>query len=170
MRDFEFIHTTRFNTIFVKEVPTQRIDNGRGSPMQAKLLSEFGLLLDEIRLPMFDDRDLLGEFIGEYACFGKFKKAGEREKETAALAARNRVKEEWKRFAFAMAGGLALMVPMLVLTVHKVPDRSLVTITIAIFLFSGGVAVFSQAAPENLLGATAAYAAVLMAFVGGAAS
>jgi hypothetical protein len=167
MRDFEFIHTTRMNTDFVKEVPTQWIDNGPGSPLQAQLISELGLKLDTVCLPMFDERDLLGEFVLEHSCFGKFKRAVQREQESAVLARQKEVREAWKRFAFALAGGLALMVPMLVMAVHKVPDRTLITITVAIFLFSSGVALFSQAAPENLLGATAAYAAVLMVFVGG---
>jgi len=161
LRDFEFIHTTRVNTVFVKEVPTQYIDDGPGSPLQAKLISELGLKLDkpgkDIR-PILDERDLLGEFVPEHSFYGKFKRMIQREDEAAVREARS-------RFVFAMAGGLAIMTPMMIMAVHEVPTKNLITIAIAIFLFSCGVAVFSRAPPENLLGATAAYAAVLMVFV-----
>jgi hypothetical protein len=168
MRDFEFIHTTRVNTVFVKEVPTQWIDDGPGSPLQAKLISELGLKLDkpdEGRQPIFDERDLLGEFVPKHSFYGKFKRMIQREHEAAVLARRDAVREARKRFVFAMAGGLAIMAPMMIMAVQKVPAKNLITIAVAIFLFSSGVAVFSRAAPENLLGATAAYAAVLMVFV-----
>jgi hypothetical protein len=75
-----------------------------------------------------------------------------------------------KRFAFAIIGGLIIVVPMLVLVVGSAPAKTLGVISASIFLFAVSVAVFSTTAPENLLAATAAYASVLIALIGSSGS
>jgi hypothetical protein len=170
MRDYEFIHTTRHNTTFIKEVQTQYIRGDLDSPLQDALISDFRFGLHDLRKPMVDECDLLGKFDEKNTLFTKLKRAMQREQETAASAQQKRVREAWKRFGFAIAGGLAIVVPMLVMTEAagpRVPLISLITTIVAIFLFAIFVAVFSQAAPENLLAATAAYAGVLIVFVAG---
>jgi hypothetical protein len=72
-----------------------------------------------------------------------------------------------KRFAFAIIGGLIIVVPMLILVVGSATAKTLAVISTSIFLFAVSVAVFSTTEPGNLLAATAGYAAVLMAFSGG---
>jgi hypothetical protein len=72
----------------------------------------------------------------------------------------------WKRSAFAIIGRLIIVVPMLVLVVGSATAKTLAVISSSIFLFALGVAVFSTTEPENLLAATAAYAAVLTALIG----
>lgn len=66
-----------------------------------------------------------------------------------------------------MLGGLALIVPVLIIVVQTipVPVKALVVISISILLFTLSVAMFSKAAPETLLAATAAYASVLVVFI-----
>lgn len=68
-------------------------------------------------------------------------------------------------------GGLLLIVPMLAMTLYKSLATSLVTVSVAVLLFAVLVAVGSEvfgksASPLELLVATAAYAAVLVVFVG----
>jgi len=72
-----------------------------------------------------------------------------------------------KRFAFAIIGGLIIVVPMLILVVGNATAKTLAVISSSIFLFAVSVAFFSTIEPENLLVATAAYAAVLMALIRG---
>jgi uncharacterized membrane protein len=56
---------------------------------------------------------------------------------------------------------------MLVMTLHKSRNTSLVTTTISVLLFAIVVAYFARkASPQEVLAATAAYAAVLVVFVG----
>ncbi len=66
-----------------------------------------------------------------------------------------------------MLGGLALIVPVLIIVVQTIPMpiKALVVVSISILLFALSVAMFSKAVPENLLAATAAYAAVLVVFI-----
>ncbi|KAJ5729146.1 uncharacterized protein N7483_003654 [Penicillium malachiteum] len=71
------------------------------------------------------------------------------------------------RLVMALFGGAALIVPMLIMTLHPSKLNSLLTTS----LFVVGVAVIlawfmKDAAPKDILGATAAYAAVLVVFVG----
>ncbi|KIM96549.1 hypothetical protein OIDMADRAFT_148366 [Oidiodendron maius Zn] len=70
------------------------------------------------------------------------------------------------RFVMAIIGGLMLIIPMLIMTL--VPSRltSILTVSISVLIFSILVAIASTAKPQEVLGATAAYAAVLVVFVG----
>ncbi|KAJ6013493.1 hypothetical protein N7540_008084 [Penicillium herquei] len=71
------------------------------------------------------------------------------------------------RLVMALFGGAALIVPMLIMTLHPSKLNSLLTTS----LFVVGIAVIlawfmKDAGPKDILGATAAYAAVLVVFVG----
>jgi hypothetical protein len=70
------------------------------------------------------------------------------------------------RFSMASAGGLFLIVPVLVMT--DLPGRtpSLVTTCIAMLIFAIGITFGTDLKADQVLGATAAYAAVLVVFVG----
>jgi hypothetical protein len=66
----------------------------------------------------------------------------------------------------ALFGGVALVGPMLIMVLYKHLLTSLLTTSIAVFVFSLFLATFSTGSPETVLGAVAAYAAVLVVFVG----
>ena len=71
------------------------------------------------------------------------------------------------RFTMAFFGGVALVGPMLVMTLHKSRNTSLITTSISVLFFAMVVAYFARkASPQEVLAATAAYAAVLVVFVG----
>jgi ABC-type transport system involved in cytochrome bd biosynthesis fused ATPase/permease subunit len=72
----------------------------------------------------------------------------------------------WRRFVFAIVGGLIIVVPMLMMAVGHATTKVLVVIPTSILLFAAGVALFAKAEPVSLLAATAAYAAVLVALIG----
>jgi hypothetical protein len=66
----------------------------------------------------------------------------------------------------ASAGGLSLIVPVIIMA--NVPGivSSLVTTCVAMLLFAFGITLRTELNPDQVLGATAAYAAVLVVFVG----
>jgi hypothetical protein len=72
----------------------------------------------------------------------------------------------WKRLYMAIFGGFAVVAPMLLMVLYKHILTSLLTTSLAVFLFALAMATFSTANPETLLAAVAAYAAVLVVFVG----
>jgi hypothetical protein len=84
---------------------------------------------------------------------------------TIAIKA-NKSKHLLLRFSMASAGGLFLIVPVLVMA--NIPGRtsSLVTTCIAMLIFAIGVTFGTDLKADQVLGATAAYAAVLVVFVG----
>ena len=59
-----------------------------------------------------------------------------------------------------------LIVPMLIMVLHKGMVTALVTVSVMTFLFAVVLAVALKQPPETLLAAVAAYAAVLVVFVG----
>jgi len=77
-----------------------------------------------------------------------------------------RGRQLWVRFGMASAGGLVLIVPMLIMANLESKTASLVTTCVAMFLFAAGITFGTQLKPDQVLGATAAYAAVLVVFVG----
>jgi VIT1/CCC1 family predicted Fe2+/Mn2+ transporter len=170
LRDFEFIHGNRWNTHFVKDIAASRLDDGRGSRLQAALICDLGLKAPASHQSFFKDSDLLGSFnpnlmqhatlIGESLGTGRAHAMAREER-------RVQFRMTLKRFAFAIIGGLIIVVPMLILVVGSATVKTLAVISTSIFLFALGVAVFSPTEPGNLLAATAAYAAVLMALIGG---
>ena len=73
-----------------------------------------------------------------------------------------------ERLGFGQFGGLALIVPMLIMTLRPSRTNSLVTVSVAVMLFAVFLAFFAnKSAGKDVLTATAAYAAVLIVFVGG---
>ncbi|KAI1326502.1 hypothetical protein F5Y16DRAFT_400391 [Xylariaceae sp. FL0255] len=170
LRDFEFIHTNRWNTHFVKNIAASRVDNGKGSRLHAALIEEHGLVVDELHRSFFHDSDLLGSFdhnlLRQDTTASKSlgtKRALEVEGETRQEQARAQL----RRFSFAIIGGLIIVVPMLILLIGSASIKTLVVISAAIFIFAACIATFSKMEPEYLLTATAGYAAVLVSITNG---
>ncbi|OCK73095.1 hypothetical protein K432DRAFT_450053 [Lepidopterella palustris CBS 459.81] len=65
-----------------------------------------------------------------------------------------------------MFGGLVLIVPMLIMTLHSTIKTSLITSSLFIIGVAFGLVFLSQGTWQDVLGMTAAYAAVLVVFVG----
>ncbi|KAL8721408.1 MAG: hypothetical protein Q9181_007711 [Wetmoreana brouardii] len=70
------------------------------------------------------------------------------------------------RLLAAVFGGLSLVGPMLIMAIRPSQVKTLITSSAAVLLFSLGLACTSSAKTETLLGTTAAYAAVMVVFVG----
>ena len=70
------------------------------------------------------------------------------------------------RFIVAITGGLSLVIPMLVMRLGETLPKSLTTVSVAVVLFSALTSLMFKASNVETLGATAAYAAVLVVFVG----
>jgi hypothetical protein len=71
------------------------------------------------------------------------------------------------RLSMALFGGAALIAPMLIMTLH--PTRLTSLLTTSVFVLAVGVALawwMKDAASKDIMGSTAAYAAVLVVFVG----
>lgn len=67
----------------------------------------------------------------------------------------------------ALFGGAAVIGPMLVMTLHPSRNTSRITVSLATFLFALLLAIVAKdSAGKDVLAATAAYAAVLIVFVG----
>ena len=74
------------------------------------------------------------------------------------------------RFVIGFVGGAALVVPMLIMSIHSTQVKSLTTTSVAVVLFATAMAVGIRATNAETLAATAAYAAVLIVFVGSSGS
>lgn len=73
-----------------------------------------------------------------------------------------------RRYALAILGGLILNVPMVLMVMVPTREVSLSTVGVCTVIFAVAAAYFSPTKlPIDLLAATAAYAAVLVVFVGG---
>lgn len=71
------------------------------------------------------------------------------------------------RLIMALFGGLALVAPMLVMTLHPTRLTTLLTTSICIVVVAVALAFYlGDAQPKDVMAATAAYAAVLVVFVG----
>jgi VIT1/CCC1 family predicted Fe2+/Mn2+ transporter len=80
---------------------------------------------------------------------------------------RERRKAYLSRLSMAYFGGLALVVPMLIMALHKELVVSLVTTSVATAIFAIVIALWSTyASGKDVLASTAAYTAVLVVFVG----
>jgi hypothetical protein len=67
----------------------------------------------------------------------------------------------------ALVGGFALIVPMLIMKLHPTTLTVCLTTTIAVILAASLLVLFGlKSSPKDLVGITAAYAAVLVVFVG----
>ncbi|KAK0616196.1 hypothetical protein B0T14DRAFT_567817 [Immersiella caudata] len=72
-----------------------------------------------------------------------------------------------ERLGMGLAGGLALIIPMLIMVLQKDLVTTLVTTSVATMLFAGGLALLgTRLKGETVLASVAAYAAVLVVFVG----
>ena len=92
---------------------------------------------------------------------------GFRELDQKGREERSQKKAFTQRIIMAMFGGAALIGPMLIMTLHPSRNTSLVTVSIATFLFALVLAFIARdSAGKDVLAATAAYAAVLVVFVG----
>ena len=71
------------------------------------------------------------------------------------------------RIVMALFGGAAVIGPMLIMTLQPSRNASLITVSLATFLFALLLAIIANdSAGKDVLRATAAYAAVLVVFVG----
>ncbi|OQV02942.1 hypothetical protein CLAIMM_08053 [Cladophialophora immunda] len=72
-----------------------------------------------------------------------------------------------RRFWFGLAGGLALIAPMLIIILHDDRTTAVTTASVATLLFAAVTASYHEhdASPLAVVGATAAYAAVLVVLV-----
>ena len=171
LRDFEFIHANRWHTQFVKDIAASRLDDGPGSRLQGALISEFRLKVPQTHRSVFRDSDVLGSFdhalMQHSTAIGQSLGTG-RVQELASQVRRERVREMTQRVVMAILGGLIIVVPMMVIVLGISPQnnslapRALAVISTSILFFALAVGFFSQMKPENLLAATAAYAAVLV--------
>lgn len=66
----------------------------------------------------------------------------------------------------ALLGGIALVGPMLLMVLHNDQTTKLATTSVAVFLVAAFMACYSKASPEIVVSVVAAYAAVLVVFVG----
>ena len=92
--------------------------------------------------------------------FGVFKE--EMGTQAATLSS---ARKRFRRFIVAAVGGIALVGPMLLMSLHPGRTTSLVTTSVAVLLAAVALA-FLGGEPESVLMASAAYAAVLIVFVG----
>ncbi|KAH9223720.1 hypothetical protein DL95DRAFT_379735 [Leptodontidium sp. 2 PMI_412] len=74
--------------------------------------------------------------------------------------------ERWDRLYMALFGGIAVVGPMLIMVLYKHQLSSILTVSVCVFLFGLWMAFFSTGNPETVLAAVAAYAAVLVVFIG----
>jgi hypothetical protein len=152
----------------VKDIAASRIDNGSGSKLQGALISDLSLTVPSTHRSLFRDADLLGSFdpkLMEHSNALRQSLGTTRAHAFASEQRREQFVLAWKRFASAFVGGMIIVVPMLILLVGDVKTKTLAVIPTSILLFAVGVALFAKTDPVNLLAATAAYAAVLTAFI-----
>lgn len=71
-----------------------------------------------------------------------------------------------ERFFMALFGGLTLIGPMLIMTLHPTRLTQLLTTSLFVVAVALVLACLEQLQPKDIIGATAAYAAVLVVFIG----
>ncbi|KAF2096060.1 hypothetical protein NA57DRAFT_59118 [Rhizodiscina lignyota] len=71
-----------------------------------------------------------------------------------------------RRLALALLGGIAPIIPMMIMSLVSTKACSLATTSVATFLIACLVAIFSEAKEQEVLAVVAAYSAVLVVFVG----
>jgi hypothetical protein len=74
------------------------------------------------------------------------------------------------RFIIAFAVGASLVVPMVVMLFHPSQTKSVVTVSVSVILFSACLSLGMKPSNTETVAATAAYAAVLVVFVGASGS
>jgi ABC-type multidrug transport system fused ATPase/permease subunit len=96
--------------------------------------------------------------------FDFFTAAGQEERKMVALA--KKYVEFASRLAFGLFGGFALIVPMLIMDLHPTKLTSLLTTSVFVVALAITLAVTTTWEPKDIIASTAAYAAVLVVFVG----
>ncbi|PNP42175.1 hypothetical protein TGAMA5MH_05857 [Trichoderma gamsii] len=92
---------------------------------------------------------------------------GFREIDQAGRIHRAKRKAFTTRLVFALLGGISLIGPILIMTLHASTTTSLITVSVATFIFALVMALFAtDVGGKDVLAATAAYAAVLVVFIG----
>ena len=71
-----------------------------------------------------------------------------------------------KRLLAAIIESFSLVAPILIMVIAPSPIKTLITSSVAVVLFPLVLAVASSAQTKTVLGSTAAYAAVMVGFVG----
>lgn len=69
-------------------------------------------------------------------------------------------------FFMALLGGSALLALKVLMTLKKSLHLTVITVCVSVVIVSGALALFSRKSAFEILGLTAAYAAVLVVFVG----
>ncbi|KAM5357472.1 hypothetical protein ACJZ2D_016238 [Fusarium nematophilum] len=89
---------------------------------------------------------------------------------TSGLSSERKHKESralLARLGMAVGGGLALIVPMLIMVLHPTKLTAILTTSIFTLAMAVALAVFmAHSEPMDIVGFTAAYAAVLVVFIG----
>ncbi len=71
------------------------------------------------------------------------------------------------RLVMALSGGIAMIVPMFIMTINPGMGKSLITTSCFVVVVAIGLAIFmDDSQPKDVVACTAAYAAVLVVFVG----
>jgi VIT1/CCC1 family predicted Fe2+/Mn2+ transporter len=80
---------------------------------------------------------------------------------------KERLKPLYSRLVMAFLGGFALIIPMLIMTLHHTCLTALLTTSLCVIVVAVFLAVYLENAdPKDVMGVVAAYAAVLVVFVG----
>jgi hypothetical protein len=74
--------------------------------------------------------------------------------------------DRWSIFVMALLAGAALLVPMIIMTFRTSRTARLITVSVATYLFSLLVAFGTEASSRETLSVTAAYAAVMVVYIG----
>ena len=96
------------------------------------------------------------------------KRNAEREAGTKSMnSIEEGIRQFLARLGMALFGGLALIAPMLIMVLHESILTSLLTTSVFVLVIGATFALFmNDAQQKDVVGATAAYAAVLVVFVG----
>ena len=81
---------------------------------------------------------------------------------------RKSIRASWERFAMGVFGGITLIAPMLLMVLHRDRTTALTTTSVSMILFAIIISFLPIVSPDLVLTAVAAYAAVLVVFVGAA--
>lgn len=93
--------------------------------------------------------------------------AGFREIDQAGRIRRAKRKAFTTRLIVALLGGISLISPILIMTLHAPTSTSLITVSVATFVFALVMALFAtDVGGKDVLAATVAYAAALVVFIG----
>ncbi|KAK4229593.1 hypothetical protein QBC38DRAFT_471664 [Podospora fimiseda] len=127
----------------------------------------FSIISDSRLLKKAMEDNKLPELAGNltYPRGGLDKEVGTFRQRTKLNKAR-RLKTAAQKFTMAMFGGVSLIGPMLLMVYWRDLTVVVVTTSLAVIIFAGILAWYSNGEPVDIVSAVAAYAAVLVVFVG----